>query len=151
MGSQMDATTLRDRLIGTWSLVSYELTTETGAVIHPMGQNPIGFIHYSPDGFMAAHLMRAGRAPTGTSSDDVEGDMASQILADHLSYCGTFRTERDLVVHTINVAVMPDWVGLEKHRKVNFEGERLILEADGVRSVNGTGRAVLIWETREWR
>jgi hypothetical protein len=147
----MDATALRDRLIGTWSLISYELTTDTGALVQPIGPNPVGFIHYAPDGFMAAHLMRADRALTGVSSDEVEAAVASRILAENFSYCGTFRTEHGLVIHTINVAVMPDWVGSEQRREVTFEGDRLVLAANGVRNVNGTGRAVLTWEPNEPR
>ena len=54
--------TLRERLIGTWRLVSYEVRGADGAVVYPMGQEVDGLIMYVPDGHMSGNLMVRGRA-----------------------------------------------------------------------------------------
>jgi hypothetical protein len=141
----MDVAGLRERLIGTWSLVRYELTMESGEIVLPFGEAPIGRIHYGPDGFMTAHLMRAGRDRIECSSESLSGEAAAKVLADHFSYCGSFRCESDLVIHSVEVATMPNWVGGEQRREVSFDGELLVLSAGGVRHGDGRGRAALTW------
>ena len=45
--------TLRERLIGAWSLVSYvENPVDGSAPFHPLGADPRGLILYTPDGYM---------------------------------------------------------------------------------------------------
>lgn len=141
----MDAVALRERLIGTWSLVSFELTLASGEVVLPFGEAPIGRIHYGPDGFMAAHLMRAGRARIEGSSESLSGEAAAKVLADQFSYCGRFRCEPELVIHSVEVATNPNWVGREQRRGARFDGNKLILSAGGVRHGDERGQAVLTW------
>ena len=58
---------MRDRLIGTWTLVSaVREEIPSGAKTACLGENPHGFINYSPDGRMIALITRADRkAPCG--------------------------------------------------------------------------------------
>ena len=45
---------LRDQLIGAWKLVSYvEKPIDGSAPFYPMGENPMGIIMYTPDGYMS--------------------------------------------------------------------------------------------------
>jgi hypothetical protein len=54
---------LRERLIGTWRLLScIELTEDTFEERHPTGTDPIGYIMYAPEGYMSVQLARAGRS-----------------------------------------------------------------------------------------
>src|ERR1700704_84331 len=55
---------LRDRLIGTWKLVSaMREEISSGEKAPFLGENPTGFLHYMPDGRMLAMITRAGRTP----------------------------------------------------------------------------------------
>lgn len=48
-------TSLRDQLIGAWTLVSYvEKPVDRSAPFHPFGETPNGIIMYTPGGFMSA-------------------------------------------------------------------------------------------------
>ena len=49
-------------LVGTWRLVSYEERDEDGGITHPLGRDPVGFLTYTADGYMAGQLGRADRA-----------------------------------------------------------------------------------------
>ena len=47
--------------IGSWSLLSSILTTPDGRTEYPFGEDAVGCIMYTADGYMAAHLMRRER------------------------------------------------------------------------------------------
>ena len=50
---------IRDRLMGGWRLTAYEETAD-GKPEHPLGDDPLGAILYTPDGYMSAQLARPG-------------------------------------------------------------------------------------------
>jgi hypothetical protein len=55
---------LREQLIGAWTLVSYEERPLDGSPsFYPMSEQPVGIIMYTPDGYMSAQLMKPGRTP----------------------------------------------------------------------------------------
>ena len=60
----MSEKSLRERLVGAWALTSYvERDVETGVENHPFGEHPLGFVLYTPDGYVSAQLQRPGRPP----------------------------------------------------------------------------------------
>ena len=67
---------LRDRLIGTWRLVSaMREEIPSGAKTPFLGENPTGFLHYMPEGRMLALITRAGRkAPVGKVANAAEAE-----------------------------------------------------------------------------
>lgn len=50
---------IRDRLVGGWRLMGYEVTID-GRTEHPLGENPRGAILYTPDGYMSAQVAGPG-------------------------------------------------------------------------------------------
>lgn len=55
---------LRERLIGAWTLVSYqEIPVDGSESFEPLGPDPRGIIMYTPDGYMSAQLSRPDRPP----------------------------------------------------------------------------------------
>ena len=50
-------TATRDQLVGTWRLVSWETRYEDGSVIHPMGDDAVGFLVYAADGYIGRHTV----------------------------------------------------------------------------------------------
>jgi len=81
---------IRDRLVGGWRLTGYEVNAG-GKTDHPLGDDPLGTILYTLDGYMSAQL--AGPGPY--KNDDLpdayciaysgpyDADDASQTLAHH--------------------------------------------------------------------
>jgi hypothetical protein len=52
---------IRQRLVGCWRLVGYSVTSaEGGETDRPLGNDPLGTILYTPDGYMSAQLARPG-------------------------------------------------------------------------------------------
>ncbi len=71
--------TLFDQLLGPWELVSYQLELDPGRTAHPLGEDAVGPIVYTPQRPMSVNIMRPGRATwaspnpaAGTQSDTAE-------------------------------------------------------------------------------
>ena len=125
--------TLRERLIGTWRLVSYEVRGGDGSVVHPMGREVDGLIMYVPDGHMSANLMVPGRpAYTGGAAASATPAQLAAAAVGYFGYAGRFEVDEaaGVVIHRIEVALMPNLAGSTQRRYVSLEGKRLTLRAD---------------------
>jgi Lipocalin-like domain len=125
--------TLRERLIGTWRLVSYHVSGADGAVVYPMGRQVDGLIMYLPDGHMSANLMVPGRAAYsgGTAASATPAELAAA-AAGYFGYAGRFEVDEaaGVVSHRIEVALMPNLAGSVQRRNILLEGRRLTLRGD---------------------
>ena len=97
---------LRDRLIGTWKLVSaLRAEIPSGEKTPFLGENPTGFLHYMPDGRMLAMITRAGRkSPAGNAATAAEAQAFKQA-------CACFGLGRYLYYFT------GTWVDLDDHKR----------------------------------
>ena len=135
---------MTNRLIGTWRLVSYETEEPGGRRGQPYGQ-AVGRLSYDENGNMAGQVMRPGRADVSLG----EGS-AQQVRAAYLGYIAYFGTyeiapDGNSVVHHVDAALNPAWVGGDQVRALRFEGERLVLSAAVAKS-GDTVTHVLTWE-----
>ena len=57
-----DSRPLRERLVGSWRLLSYEVRDGVGVRVgYPLGDDATGCLLYTADGFMSVQIMRPGR------------------------------------------------------------------------------------------
>lgn len=120
-----------ERFLGTWRLASWENEDEAGAVSHPVGREPIGLLHYAADGYMFVHIMRRDRASLSTDAlfggDAVEKAGA---FSSHVAYAGRWELRGARMIHTLEVASVPNWAGGEQRRRFEFLSDgRLRLSA----------------------
>lgn len=137
-----------ERFIGTWRYESGRFTGEDGSSTDPYGDGATGLVVYDAAGHMTVQLMRGDRPRLG--DDDVHRVDPTRVVASFAgltTYFGTYRVDPDaaLVVHEVEAASHPDWVGRFLSRRYEFEGDRLILTTQpfvvGAETV--TGR--LVW------
>jgi hypothetical protein len=125
--------TMRQRLIGTWRLFSYETRDGGGSVLYPMGRDVKGLIMYVPDGYMSANLMVPGRPPYsgGAAASATPAELAAA-AAGYFGYAGRFEVDAagQVVTHYIEVALLPNLTGTVQRRHLRLEGERLTLRGD---------------------
>jgi Lipocalin-like domain len=122
----------RGPFIGSWKLISYELTFTSGAVLKPFGDRPTGLILYQKDGHMSAQLMSAEAAPFADSDPlQATNDEAGGAWRGYIGYWGTFSvdTEKGVVTHHIEGGWFPNWIGKNQIRSFRFSDGELILEA----------------------
>jgi len=147
MAAQVDNKALRDRLIGTWRLVAAEREEiASGAKTAYLGENPTGFLHYTPEGRMLSLITRAGRkTPAGKVANATE---AEALIRSMISYGGTYECMDNEVVHHCDISWNQSFTGTVQRRSVTFEGSRMTLSpppspdpTDGTMSVRR-----LTWE-----
>jgi Lipocalin-like domain len=109
------AGSLREALVGAWQFVScVETDAETGEIFLPMGPHPLGFILYTPDGYMSAQLSGTDRA--NFARDDMYGGTPEEYVAagiSYLAYSGPYRVDEAsrTVEHGMDVSLFPNWQG----------------------------------------
>jgi hypothetical protein len=131
---------MKERLLGSWRLVSYETTDATGRRGRPYG-DAVGRISYDAHGNMAGQVMRPDRASEGP-------DRIRAAYAGYIAYFGTYEVAPDgaSVVHHVQGALNPEWVGGDQVRGLRFDGERLVLSAEVPKSADVRVTHVLTWE-----
>jgi len=137
---------ISERFIGTWKLVSYE-NRSGDQVTYPVGKNPVGYIMYNAEGYMAVALMASNRKRF--SSIDIMGGATEEIVAaygTYLSYCGKYAVTEARVIHHVEVSSYPNWIGQDQVRFYKFEGNKLILSTPFMILGGKQQRGYLIWE-----
>lgn len=119
---------LKEQIIGVYSLVSYQTQDAEGNIIYPLGKDATGFIMYHPDGYMSAQLMRQGR-PAYASGDLHEGtqeEMAEAALG-YLAYSGKFEVDEETstLTHHMEVSMNPTWLNQQQPRVGSLDGDIL--------------------------
>ncbi len=140
---------LRRDVIGTWSLIGYDVDFEDGTHQSPYGPSPIGLLHYGADGFMCIHMMAPDRPLLNCDSNIASGDAARTALATHVSYAGFYRLDGRTITHTITICTLQDMVGLEVPRTVELNGSQLVLRAAEMTFGGKRGSAALVWRRAE--
>ena len=117
-----------DPFIGTWRLLSYEIRRADGEIKYPWGQDPVGLLIYSGDGYMSVAMMSVGRNRF-TDKDVKKGTKEEKATAvdTYVSYSGRYEVQGDMVIHHVEVCLFPNWVGNEQKRTFQFDGNRLTL------------------------
>jgi Lipocalin-like domain len=137
-------TAVRERLIGTWRLVSYNTLDKAGRRGEPYSA-AVGRLTYDAAGNMTGQVMRPGRGRVEVGIGNAQSVRAAYI--GYIAYFGSYEVAADgaSVVHRVEGALNPDWVGGEQIRKLRFEGERLVLSAD-VKKGGDVVTHTLTWE-----
>lgn len=135
-------------IVGVWRLVRYTTRYEGGPDLFPYGEDALGYLSYSPDGFMSGTLSRAGRAPFAVADRLRAGDAEkAQAFDDYLAYCGRWRVDGDTVYHQVELSLLPNWIGEEQPRRMRLHegGRRMTLTGEWL--VRGERRTATIeWE-----
>jgi hypothetical protein len=127
---------IRERLVGCWRLVEFSVTAADRAEIdRPLGDNPLGTILYTPDGYMSAQ--------PGPYEDEQTPD------AYYIAYSGPFDVDERArtVAHHVQVSAIPSWLGTTQVRRVEFrEPGTLVLSSAEPRARDGmTVTTTITW------
>ncbi|MFH1079635.1 MAG: lipocalin-like domain-containing protein [Pseudomonadota bacterium] len=136
------------KLIGSWKLVSFYSQDSSGQTAYPFGKDARGRLIYGPDGRMAVQLMNPNRP--GFTSDDPLATSEAEVRAafgGYTAYYGTYSVNPDeqTIIHHIEAALLPNWVGTDQGRQFEFDGKYLTLK--GPLLLGGVqGVVSLVWE-----
>ena len=142
---------------GTWRLLEYSFHHEDGSVEHPWGDHVVGYLLYSPQGFMSANLSPAHRswrsrrarlkAEVPAADDGGMLRLARRgVPRDYIAYSGHFELKNSNIIHHVEVSLFPHWVGLPQVRHYEFCGDQLTLRTPTINSGRDRVVAQLRWE-----
>ncbi len=129
---------MRDRLIGTWLLVSQHTQYPDGRVVVTRGAAPRGVLMYDALGNMAVQLMRTD-AQAGDYTDLTQLRTA---MEGYHAYFGTWDLDEaaGIVRHHVIGAAYPPYCGTTQVRHYALEGDRLTLRVEAE-----TETRLLVW------
>ena len=136
-------------IIGAWRLLSFEIESDDGTVVHPFGPGVQGSIIYTDSGRVSAQVMRSDR-PSFAAGDQMRGT-PEEIEANYtgcISYYGTYELDDGggFVVHQVEGSLFPNWEGEGQKRFFEFSGDRLKLSTPPTQWGGGQVVGVLVWE-----
>ncbi len=139
---------IRDRIVGTWKLVSTEETLKDGTTrpFPSFGPHAQGFLLYQRDGYMCAQLVNPDRPKWAHPLHPAPQEKAA--AADgSFAYCGRYEIDalQKQIVHLPEVATDPGYVGSRQIRPYLLEGERLIL-SNVAKNDPSVARWKIVWE-----
>jgi hypothetical protein len=115
-------------LVGTWTLVSMIASDQaTGHEVHPWGEAPVGRLTYTGDGRMSAVLAAAARTISTASASNAPIEEQAQLFRKLVAYAGRYTVTAEEVVHHVEVAADPTWIGKDERRFIRLDGDRLLL------------------------
>jgi hypothetical protein len=127
-----DISEQENNLAGTWRFISGLGKSDQGEVIFPYGENLLGMLMYDSKGYMSALLMDPDR-PLFASGDMMKGTPEELEAAFERfdAYCGTYTLdeENSTVIHHIQSAKFPNWVGTDQIRYFQLTGDTLRITA----------------------
>lgn len=141
-----------NKLVGTWTLISMTYRDEaSGKETDLWGKDPIGFLTYTPGGRMSAVISAASRKVSAESADRASPEEQAVLFRSCFGYAGTYTLTDSGVIHHVEVASDPAWVGKDQTRYVRFEGKRLIVTGPPLQTVSDPNPRVLqlVWERVE--
>jgi hypothetical protein len=135
-------------LVGSWKLISFTIKDSSGETAYPFGKDAQGRLIYEPEGRMAVQLMNPSRLVL--TSDDPLATSEAEVRAafgGYTAYYGTYSVipEEQTIVHHLEAALLPNWVGTVQRRHFEFDGKVLTLR--GPLLLGGVqGVVTLVWE-----
>jgi hypothetical protein len=139
---------IRDRIVGTWRLVSTEEVLKDGTS-RPMvsfGPRGKGFLMYQRDGYMCADLVNPDR-PKWADPEHTTPEEKAATADGTFAYCGRYEIDvkQRQIVHLPEVATSPAYVGSRQIRPYTFENGRLVL-GDVEKEDPAVARWKIVWE-----
>lgn len=125
--------TIAERILGAWSLVSFESTLPDGRVVSAMGRDAGGSIFYTPDRHVSAILSRGDRVraePEKLYHKLDDADVAA-LARGFMAYSGPYELDEAnaVLTHHFDLCIDPALIGTVQHRYVRFEGDMMELSA----------------------
>ena len=139
----------RERLLGTWKLVSCAGHWSDGRVTHPYGTNPAGLLVYDADGHFSGQIQAQVR-PLFESGNLLKGtpEEIKAAFEGYVAYYGTYEVDEAVgsLTHHVLGSLFPNWVGDDQTRFYEFAEGRLSLTTPPFTGKRAQVTLTLVWE-----
>ena len=139
----------RERLIGTWRLVSAG-TFRADGTFEPFseyGANPKGYLMYDTTDHMCVSLSNANHPRWANPEKPTDAERLRSFDA-FFAYCGAYEVleKEGRVIHRPEVGSWPHYIGTDQSRNFRLEGDRLILSSEETPPGGEHRRYQITWE-----
>jgi hypothetical protein len=121
---------LKEQLVGTWSVVSWEQKKANGSKLQQFGANPTGIAFFDAGGRYIITVMRSDRAGyAGNALWQGTAEENKATAEGTMTYFGTYsvnEVDRSIAVH-VEGSSFPNWNGTVQKRMVAITGDQLTL------------------------
>src|SRR6185312_13575690 len=130
-------------VVGTWEWVSVENTASDGAITHPFGPKPGGYLTFDRSGRFFWLITRPNRLKFASGRrDQGTADENKATVQGSLAYAGTYAIEDRILIMKIEASTYPNEEGAEQERAFTLSGDDLSWRNPTV-STGGSGVARL--------
>ena len=135
---------MKEQLVGAWSLVSFELVRQDGSKQSTFGANPKGIAFFDAGGHYSITVVRLDRAKYAINSfTEGTAEENKATAQGTMTYFGTYaisEADRSIAIH-IDGSSFPNWNGADQKRIVTITGDQLKLSAPVA-----FGTAEVVWK-----
>jgi hypothetical protein len=139
---------VKDKVVGTWKLVSWTYVNEKNELIDYFGKDATGILMYDIAGNMNAQLMKAGRV--SFASDSINSGTAEEskhAFHSYLAYFGKYYERAPgEIIHFVEGSLFPNWIGMEQLRYAVLTGNVLQVSTPPVPTQTGETVFTVTWE-----
>jgi hypothetical protein len=139
---------LKDEIVGTWTLVSWEQTRADGSKNQRFGTNPKGMNTYDANGNFSLIIMRPDLPKIAASDPEkVTPEEGQAISRGAIAYFGTYTVdEADKVINLkINATTLQNQVGMEQKRVITSINANEMKYRNSTSVVSGA-QIELVWK-----
>ena len=137
---------VKEQLLGAWSLVSIEFVRPDGSRLSTFGADPKGIAFFDGGGHYVVSVMRSDR-PKYAINNFAEGTAEENKATAQgvITYFGTYsvsEADRTIAIH-IEGSSFPNWNGADQKRIFVIAGDELKLISP---AASGAGTAEVVWK-----
>jgi hypothetical protein len=147
--SESRAASKPQSLVGTWKLISFKQVKADGSSSDLYGASPLGQLIYGSHGLMSVQFQTANLAKCGTlDRRKCPDSVARSAFDNYLGYWGryTLSADRKSIMHAIEGASAPDWIGTSQQRFFELSGDKLTLTTPTQQIAGVESKTVLVWQ-----
>ena len=142
----------REKLIGTWRLITFEFKKDNGETIYPFGAEAVGSIIYTESGHYSAQLMRKDRQMIGAKDQfKATDEEARSNFEGCISYFGTYEIDENakIITHHVAGSIFPNMQGRDQKRMFELRRDQLQLITQPINLDGEKAVGILIWERQK--
>jgi Lipocalin-like domain len=139
---------LNERLVGTWTLVSWDQRNADGSKVQQFGANPKGIAFFDTSGHYIITVMRADRAKYAIDNfgqiAQITAEESKATAQETITYFGTYsvnESDRAIAIH-VETSSFPNWNGADQKRLFEFTEDQLKLTVRSPRE----GSIDVVWK-----
>jgi Lipocalin-like domain len=148
-GANAQQKSIKDLLVGTWTLLLDDNVKDDGTHVPGYGPNPEGSLVFTADRRYSLQIFRHGR-PALASKDRLTGtaDENKAAIQGMISHFGTYSVDEagKTVTFRIEASSFPNWDATSQKRAVTAITDEVLMYNNPTPSASGYVRAELAWK-----